>query len=263
MKRWFLAAVCVMGFIPLLAFAQSPLDGTWKANLNNVDWPKKPYVYLLQDGMYECKSCVPPWKVKADGSDQSVTGHPGVDTVAVTVVSDHEVQISYKKGGKDVGADKMTVSSDGNTLTTNFTATNPDTGKSMTGTEQDTRIAKGPSGSNAVSRSWRTTKLENLSENGATWSYKVNGNEVTMTTAMGETFTAKMDGTEAPMKGNPGVTSISFKSTGKDKYEQTSKRDGKVIEVEKMSLSADGKTMSVVAEDKLHNTVTKFTATKQ
>ena len=57
-------------WMPMLAAAQSAFDGTWKVDMNKVDFPKKPDVFLLQDGMYECKTCTPPYKVKADGTDQ-------------------------------------------------------------------------------------------------------------------------------------------------------------------------------------------------
>jgi hypothetical protein len=42
-----------------LAAAQTAFDGTWKIDMNKVDFPKKPDVYLLQNDTYECKTCVP------------------------------------------------------------------------------------------------------------------------------------------------------------------------------------------------------------
>ncbi len=60
MKRLLWALMLGTLLLPLLAFAQSPFDGTWKVDMNKVDFPKKPDVYLLQNGMYECKTCVPP-----------------------------------------------------------------------------------------------------------------------------------------------------------------------------------------------------------
>jgi hypothetical protein len=58
----------------------------------------------------------PKYRVKADGTDQKVTGHPYYDTVAVKVVDDHSVEITEKKDGKTMGTDTDTASSDGNTL---------------------------------------------------------------------------------------------------------------------------------------------------
>src|SRR3984957_11998582 len=82
---------------PVLMLAQSAFDGTWKIDMNKAEFPKKPDVYLLQNGMYECNTCAPPVKVKADGQDQPVTGHPYYDTAAVTVISDHEIEETDKK----------------------------------------------------------------------------------------------------------------------------------------------------------------------
>lgn len=52
--------------------------------------------FLLGNGMYECNTCVPPFKIKANGSDQPVTGHPYYNTVAIKVVSDHEIEETDK-----------------------------------------------------------------------------------------------------------------------------------------------------------------------
>src|SRR5208283_812012 len=114
--------VCALGalLLPTLALAQSAFDGTWKIDWNNVDFPKKPDEYLLQNGMYECKTCGPPYRIKADGSDEPVTGHPYFDSVAIKVVSDHEVEETDKKDGKAVATSTTTVSADGNTMTSTF-----------------------------------------------------------------------------------------------------------------------------------------------
>ena len=49
----------VLLLIPVLGWAQSPFDGTWKIDLGKSKLPKKPDEYLLKDGMYECKTCKP------------------------------------------------------------------------------------------------------------------------------------------------------------------------------------------------------------
>jgi hypothetical protein len=263
MRRLQWALLSGMLLLPLLASAQSPFDGTWKVDMNKVDFPKKPDVYLLQNGMYQCKTCVPPIDVKADGEDQKVTGHPYYDTIAVKVVNDHEIEETDKKDGKVVSTSKTTVSSDGKTLMFEFTDSSNTNAAPVTGKGEAMRVAAGPAGSNAISGSWRTTKIENLSDNAITWTFKVNGDELTMNSPTGQSYTAKMNGTEAPMKGDPGVTTVSIKSMGKNGLEETDMRNGKVISVTKSMVSADGKTMNIANDDKLHGTTTKFVATKQ
>jgi hypothetical protein len=250
--------------IPTLAMAQSVFEGTWKIDLNKVDFSKKPDVFVLQNGMYACKTCTPPYDVKADGSDQPVSGHPYFDTVAIKVINDHSIEETDKKGGRVVGTSSTTVSSDGKTMMFTFNdSSNTNGGPPVTGKGEATLVAKGPAGSNAISGSWRTTKIEGLSDNATTWSYKVNGDEITMTAMTGQTYTAKLDGAEAPMKGDPGVTSVSVKMRGKDTLEETDKRDGKVISVFKLTVAADGKTAKAVSEDKLQNRTTEFAVVKQ
>ncbi len=258
MKKLFFLASAVL-FLPMLAAAQSVFDGTWKIDKNKVDFSKKPNVFLLQNGTYECKTCTPPYSVKADGTDQPVTGHPYYDTVAIKVVSDHEIEETQKKDGKVVSTATSTVSSDGNTMTFSFSdSSNTNGGPPVTGKGEATRIAKGPAGSNAISGSWRTTKIEGLSDNATVWTYKVSGDEITMTNPTGQTYTAKLNGADAPMKGDPGVTSVTVKMMGKNTLEETDKRDGKVIGVFKMKVAPDGKTAKASYDDKLRNRTDEF-----
>jgi hypothetical protein len=83
MKKLFVPGLFLLMLMPVLAMAQSPFDGTWKIDMNSLQFPKKPEVYLLQNGMYECKTCVPPINIKADGQDQKVTGQPYYDTMSI------------------------------------------------------------------------------------------------------------------------------------------------------------------------------------
>jgi hypothetical protein len=264
-KYFFSVALGALLTMPMLAAAQNAFDGTWKLDTNKVEPSKKPVVFLLQSGMYECKTCTPPYKVKADGTDQPVSGNPYYDTVAIKVVSDHEVEETDKKDGKVVSTMTSTVSPDGSTLTTEGSdSSNTNGGPPVTFKGQATRVAKGPVGSNAISGSWRLGKIESLSDNAIVWTYKVSGDEITMTNPTGQSYTAKLNGTDAPMKGDPGTTSVSVQMKGKGTLEETDKRDGKVIGVWRMTVAADGKTAKGSYFDKLRNATDDFPSiTKQ
>lgn len=187
--------------VPARAAAQSVFDGTWKTDVSSLN-SSKPDIFLLQNGMYECKSCNPSYRVKADGSDQTVSGDPYVDTRAIKVVNDHEIEETDKKNGKVVGQSTSTVSSDGKTVSFTFTdSSNTNGGAPITGEGTAKQVAPGPAGSHAISGSWKLEKIENMSDNGTEWSYKVNGDEITMTSPAGQSYMAKLDGTDAPMKG--------------------------------------------------------------
>ena len=251
-------------FLPNLARAQKAFDGTWKVDMNHVDFSKKPDVYLLQNGMYACKTCTPPYNVKADGTDQAVTGHPYFDSIAIKVVSDHEINETDKKGGKVVATSSTVISGDGKTATFTFTdSSDTNGGPPVTGKGESIMMMKGPAGSHAASGSWRVTKIESMSDNATTWTYKVVGDSITMTARTGQTYTAKLDGTEAPMKGDPGVSSVSVKMMGKNTLQETDKREGKIISVMTITVSADGKTAKATSLDKLANRTMSFNVMKQ
>ena len=249
--------------LPILCSAQAAFDGTWKIDMSKVNFPKKPDEFLLQNGMYACKTCTPPYEIKADGTDQAVSGHPYYDTVAIKVLNDHAIEETDKKDGKVVATSTTTVLSDGKTAMFEFSDSSNTNAAPVTGKGEATRVAKGPAGSNAISGSWRTTKFETVSDNGITFTYKVSGGALTMTNPTGQSYTAKLNGTEAPYNGDPGTTSVSVKQTGKNTIEETDKRDGKVIGVTRSTVASDGKSMTVAWTDELHGTNGQFVAEKQ
>ena len=263
MKNLLLCGLVIALLASAPAIAQNAIDGTWKFNLSDAQFPKKPDVYLLQNGKYQCKTCVPPIDVKADGQDQPVSGSPYLDSVSIKVVDDRTIEEVDKKNGKTVTTGKTVVSADGKTATFEFTDSSNTNAAPVTGKGSQTQVAKGPAGSHAISGSWVTAKLDTLSDNGLVVTFKVDGDSLKMSNQTGQSYVAKLDGTEAPYKGDPGTTSVSVKSVGKNTIEETDKRDGKVIGVSRMTVAADGKTMTAKFEDKLRGTSSQFTATKQ
>ena len=263
MKKFLLAGLLGALLLPSAVMAQSSFDGTWKVDLSKVQMPKKPDVLLLQNGMYECKTCAPAVSVKADGNDHPVTGHPYFDMMAIAVVDDHTIQESQKKDGKVVATSKTVVAPDGKTATFEFSDSSDTNAAPVTGNGTMTRVAAGPKGSHAISGSWRTTSYGNVSDNALTFTYKVDGDTVSMTSPTGQSYTAKLDGSDAPYAGDRGITSVSVKKLGKNGMEETDKRDGKVVSVAKMTVSADGKMMSIAVNDMLRGSTTSFVASKE
>ncbi len=262
MKRLSFVVMLSALLVPTLAVAQSVLNGTWKIDMSKVDFPKKPDEFLLQNGLYTCKTCVPPYTIDADGKDHAVKGHPYYDTVAIKVVNDHTIDETDKKDGHVVATSTSTV--DGDVLHFSFSdSSNTNGGAAVTGRGQASRVAKGPAGSNGISGSWWTTGIQGLSENATTFTYKVSGEEITMVAPTGQTYTAKLGGPDAPMSGDPGVTSVSVKMVGKDTLQETDKRNGKVIGVFTMTVAENGKTAKGTFDDKLQNRSSAFVAEKQ
>jgi hypothetical protein len=249
--------------MPVLVVAQSAFDGTWKVDMNKAQLPKKPDEYLLKDGMYNCKTCVPPVNIKADGQDQKVTGSPYYNSASIKVVDDRSIEETDKKDGKTVATSKSTVSPDGNTLVVEFSDSSDSNADPVTGKAESTRVAKGPAGAHAISGSWRNSKVENMSDNALLVTFKLEGDTLTMSSPTGQAYTAKLDGTDAPYKGDPGINSVSVKRKGNDTIEETDKRDGKVINIARITVAPDGKSMTIAVTDKLHGTTSEFPAQKQ
>ncbi|HTR64213.1 MAG TPA: hypothetical protein VMH85_00475 [Terriglobales bacterium] len=253
------------GILLLLAsgmvFAQTPFDGTWMVKLDSAKFPTKPDKYVLSNNMYECLTCVPKISVKADGTDQKVTGHPYYDTMAVHIVNASSVEIVQKKDGKVMFTDTATVADDGKKLNEKFTdstGTQP-----VNGEVTSARVAPGPAGSHALSGSWRTEKVESISDNGLKVTYQGTENGLKMSDPNGNSYDAKFDGKFYPIEGDPGHTMVSLKRISDDTVEETDQRDGKIVGVSRMTVSKDGKSISVDYSDKLHGTRTTYRMEKQ
>lgn len=254
-----LAAVAL--YLPVSLFAQSPFDGTWKTNLDQSKFSPKPIVFSVSSGMYDCSSCAPKINVKADGNDQPVTGQ-AYDTIAVKEVDAHTIQVVTKKNGKTALDQTRTASDDGKTLTVKNTAHPPESDQPVTSEATLERVGKPVSGANATSGSWRIQKVDEA-ENGLLETFKGGANELSMSDPTGESWTAKMDGKDYPVKGSYNTDSVSLKQINDHTIEVSFKRGGKLIGVDKMTVSPDGKTMTTVSESKLTGRVSTFVATKQ
>jgi hypothetical protein len=249
--------------LPAMALAQSALVGTWKADLSNIQLPTKPDRYLISKGVYHCKTCAPPYAVKADGQDHAVSGHPYFDTVAIRIIDDRTIEETDKKGGKVVTTTTSKVSADGSTLEFEFSDSSNSNGAPVVGKGEEARVAKGPAGSHAISGGWHTTRLSNISDNGLTFTYALNGSVLKMTNPTGQSYNAPVDGTDSPFMGDPGQTSVAIKRIDDRSVDETDKRDGKVIGTARITVAADGKTLNVKWKDLLHGTSGAYSAIKQ
>ena len=244
------------------AAAGDGINGTWKADVASAQVDRKPTEYLLKDGQFSCPSCTPPLKLAADGAFHPVTGRPYADSMSMKIDGDHDVTQSAKKGDQVVGETKYSVSADGETLTVSFTDTSVPNAKPVTGKYTETRVAEAPAGSHALSGSWKMDKYDNVSDEGTTETFALNGDTLHMSTPAGLSYDAKLDGTDAPTKGDIAGTTASVKKTGDNVYEETDKQGCKVVSVTTMTLSADGK-MHVVTQDKQTGATTKYDVIKQ
>jgi hypothetical protein len=253
----------VLLLFPTVALAQSPFDGTWVAKLDSVQLPKKAEIYLLQNGTYECETCVPKIKVKTDGEDHHVAGSPYFSTVAVQVVGNNDIQITEKKSDKVVYAETDTVSADGNTLTQKIVDTSAPNGEAVTGEEDFQRVGPSPTGSAPISGSWQATALKGVSENGMTVTYQSTADGLRASTPSGEGYFAKFDGKEYPVQGSPAHNMVCLKRVNKNTFVETDKLDGRVHYTVRMTVLPDGKTMRVTETDMERGTTTVYLMSKK
>ena len=245
---------------PSISLAQSPFDGAWRTNMGQSKFSPKPNVFYISQGWYHCVSCSPSYDVKADGQDQAVTGQP-FDTVSVREVDPKSIAVTTKKGGTTVSEQTRTVSANGKTLTVKTTY-HPQGGGDPVITESTAALVGiAPSGVHAASGSWRITKVQQ-SDNGLTTTFKTTGDELSMSSATGS-YTAKFDGKDYPATGAYNYNSVSLKRIDAHTIEETDKRDGKEVEVSKMTVSPDGKKMTVVATNKLTDRTSTYIAEKK
>jgi len=234
--------------LPLAALADGPFDGTWVSREDSAVMDKKPYDISLAKGMWHNKAAVPPVNVKADGTDQPVKGHTYFDTLAVRETGADVVETTAKKTGKVTGTSAYTVSADGKTLTikwTDSTGSAPASGEAIF-----ERVGKAPAGAHAVSGSWHAVKIQNLSATAKTVTFKGSADGLSMTNQTGQSYDAKFDGKQVAMAGDPGATMVSLKKVNDHTVVETDHRKGKVVEVDTMTVSADGKTLKVDWDDK-------------
>jgi hypothetical protein len=224
--------------------AQSPLEGTWRPDPEAASADQAPDVIELSDGMYECQTCSPPYRIKADGSDQSVGGNPRYDSVSVAIVDARTIKKTAKQGGKPVAEDLMTVSPDGYALI----ETQIVYSSGIQLTSQSLRLSRGRPGSHLVSGRWKL-KQTDLANHEEDTTFKVVGDLLSMSDRMGRSYTAKLDGTEAPYNGSADITSVSVRMIDAQTLEESDRKGGKVIKISRFHVDSDGQTVHAQFDD--------------
>jgi len=157
----------------------------------------------------------------------------------------------------------MTVSSDGNSATVEWTESCNTNGDVVSGKDILSRVAKGPRGSHAVSGSWQIVKRANLSENVLVATLKLEGDTFSFSDPTGQSYVARLDGTEMPIRGDLSNTMVSVKLIGENTIEETDKHDRKVVEVVRFTIAADGETMTVSMKNKVKGSIRQLVAHRQ
>ena len=239
----------------------NPFDGTWVTRPESVA-TKKPWVIGLEKGVWTSDLSTPPVKVRADGKDQQAPGHLGFTTVAVKVTGPTSVEVTSKNGGRVVFVRSLSVGADGKSMVEKWTdRTGP---QAATGETLYERLVKGSTGAHAVSGTWKPAKEQNLSATASTTAYRTTVNGLTCTLASGLSYLAKFDGKDYPVAGDTaGGQTVSLKRNGDRSFTETFKRAGRIVEVDRITVSSDGKAMRVEWERPVDHRSGSYEAVKQ
>jgi len=239
-------AVCALAlWMGLASFcpAQSIFNGTWRPDPQVFSPTRKPDIVGLTQGIYDCQTCAPPYKVTANGHDQALSGNPYYDTLSITIVDDRTVLKIGKKGGKTIAETKASVDASGNAKeevqTLYDMAPRP-----IEMTIHSVRVSGGPKGSHIISGAWRITDLD-VSNHAEDTIFEIHDGILSMSERVGRSFSAKLDGTDSPYIGSEEFTHVSVKLIDSHTIEELDKKDGKVMKINRWSVDADGKTMHV------------------
>ncbi len=236
------------------------LNGTWKTELASIKFEGKPNELLLQGGTYNCKTCIPPLTVAADGQFHPVTDRPYFDRISVSAVDDRTVEIHRLKGNREVSSTTMQVSDDGNVLNTKFTNANNPSAPPVQGTETARRAGPAPAGAHAVSGQWTPDRVQDYSEDALNITFQIADNKVTMN-SQGESYTAEIGGTSAPVQGDTGGTTVAVTREGNG-LRETFTRGGKEVAQTIIMPSADRSSVTFTSIDPRDGSKTTWMAKK-
>ncbi len=248
MPRPALIASVVAVALSAPAGAHSVFDGTWRPEYPQKFGPdRKPDNIDLRNGVYECRSCMPPYTLAADGQDHALSGDPDFDTRRITILDARTVLRTASKGGKVAFESKLIVGADGMTLTELQTlmdvAAHP-----VVVRIRSRRMGPPAPGSHAISGEWQRLDYD-LPNNDEDTTFHVEGDTLSMSDKFGRSFSARLDGSDAPYWGTPQFTSVSLQLLDSRTLEERDKKDGKVVKITRWSVDPDGRTIHARFDD--------------
>jgi hypothetical protein len=238
LKRIFLAAVASYGMTISIWAADESFIGDWKLNPSRSKLTDVMRVDSLGANKYTFNFGSGPETIVADGTDQP--GHYG-SSLSVAIEGDH-CKVIRKRNGRVALSAIWKLSSDGSTLTDDFTGLNPN------GSPYDVSYTyKRKGGGSGFAGEWvSTSQTVNSVVMLQVRPYEGDGLSFTEP-ATGITRNAKFDGKEYPSAGanaTPGSTSA-IRRINERTLEMTYKIDGNVLYTQQIELSADLKSLTL------------------
>ena len=247
MRRVIAIACSIVATTVSASAADQPLlNGTWQLSPETIE-------LRLSHGIFECRSCAPFFQVEADGRDHFVA-RSGYEAVRATQIDEHTVSVVGKLSRDPISTIVMTAAADGATMHFQRRLAPPH----KEPTEQSltlTRIESGSPKAHAISGRWSFPVEVDFT------SFYISGDTLVRKDSQGTSYSANLDGSDAPYAGRPGVT-VSIKVVGGRTLVQKDKQDGKVFSVERFTVDDDTRTLHIRYES-TDGGVTKQTAHRQ
>jgi hypothetical protein len=238
-----IVAVCVLvfAFAAGLAAAENPLAGTWKLNPakskftgDTMKFEKTP------SGAISWSGSGLTYTFNVDGKEY--TGPLG-EAVVWKQIDDHTWEATSKRKGILLSTDTWKLSPDGKTLTAVSKGTKPN-GETF----QDTVVYERISGEKGLLGGWRDKEVK-ISSPG-TILFKPSGEDGLVFTSVDykATYEAKFDGKDYPITGPtlPAGITVVLKRAGPRSFEVLTKKDGKTLFRETLTVSQDARTLTDV-----------------
>ena len=244
MKRKKLLLSAFIGCTTTVCFAAvNPWNGTWKLNDARSKRTGSVDTITQSDGKYTVATSGITLSFRCDGAEYPM---PGGRMMTCSKVSDTAMHLVFKAGGEELSQVDRTLSDNGETMTMVATGKAPD-GTPFHDTEVSKKTQAGSG--DAWTGAWQNVKVETSSHGVAV--VEATAGSITFTYPMAKSsLTAKLDGTPATEEGphpEEGLT-VSLTSAGPLTINEVDTLNGTVIEHDTLTVSADGKTMTIEAQ---------------
>lgn len=249
--------------LPATASAQSVFDGRWRVDLGSTELPKKPWVVTLNDRNFRCASCGTPWGIPADGGFHKVAGQNYFDEAAVKRIDPRTIEFHYRKGGRLVETDRISISADGKTFTSVDTDHATPNGELAVYRSTARRSADGARGAHPLDGSWVTTSYDKGSDNTMTVTMRMEGDRFSFADGTGSHYTATLGGPPVKVEGDLAGRMIAAKRLSPNALQLDASIGGKADSRMIVTVAPDGKKMNVEATNVKQAVTTRFVAYKQ
>lgn len=245
--------------LPSAGLAQSVFNGTWKVDPGSYKTTRQ-LTFTLKNGVYKVRSIGQlAYQIKADGHFYKVKGQQGFDAESVRIIDDYTVETTREKNGKKFRNATFFVNPGGKSSTASVEVIINNRHLKYNSTWE--RVTKGRGGSHAISGTWRMQRVHHSTS--STMTYKIQGNSIDFQSSTGDSYHAKLDGTETTVTGDKSGEKISVVMLSSHKLREIYWVKDKIGNVSVTTVANDGKTAKVVDHNLDTGNTKTFTMTKQ